>query len=78
MDTAFREIVRGFEDTHEPSILNGAVAATATAITTLPVIAHGPLNETLTSMMEPNGEDGGTEFEGLGQERRKCLSFCFH
>ena len=78
MGTPFREIVGGFEDAHEPTILDGAMAATATAITTSPVIAHGPLNETLTSMVEPNGEDGGTELEGLGQERCKCLSFCFH
>ena len=50
MGTPFREIVGGFEDAHEPTIFDGAMAATATAITTSPVIAHGPLNETLTSM----------------------------
>jgi len=64
MGIPFREIVGGFEVAHEPSILNGAAAAAAIAAS--PVIAHTPLNGTRKSMMEPNGEDGATDVEGMG------------
>ena len=64
MGIPFCEIVGEFEVAHEPSILNAAAAAAAFAAS--PVIAHTPLYGTHKSMMEPNGEDGATDVEGMG------------
>ena len=73
MGIPFRKIVGGFKVAHEPSIRNGATVAAA--IAGLPVVAHSPLNGTRKSMMEPNGEDGAIDVEGMEQERQYVSLF---
>jgi len=62
-----------FEVAHEPSNLNGT---TSRAIAASPVIEDTPLNRTRMIMMEPKGQDGKTEVEGLETGMTVRASLC--
>ena len=38
--------------------------------------SHTPLNGTRKSMMEPNGEDGATDVEGMGTGTTVSVTLC--